>query len=302
MQNLAGCCSPYPAIHRSYLYRLIRSFFKQTTRWTEFDPFRKKKEEAFRNSATAVYYIATIMHELESEKDRLINDPDKLSVLLKEMVQMCLWGNATDLSFLIHLAPSDIEQFQNVGRDAQQARKEFILKDDQENLWEHIRSLEHQVGPVTRCDFVLDNAGFELFTDLVFADFLVTHTPYFSKVVFHPKLFPWFVSDVTPADFYKTVESLSSSTFFNATTMTTESAHHLKEMVERWKRYLQEGVFSLSTELEGGYKKTQFWTGPWPYWYMEDKANELWRSLSESSLVIIKGDLNYRKCVIFVPI
>lgn len=28
---------------------------------------------------------------------------------------------------------------------------------------------------------------------------------------------------------------------------------------------------------------------------MEDKANDLWRSLSESSLVIIKGDLNYRK-------
>ncbi|KAI6101735.1 DUF89 domain-containing protein [Pisolithus croceorrhizus] len=293
-------------------YRLIRSYFKQTTYWADFDPFRTKKEETFRNSATAVYQIATMMHDMDSEKDSLV-DPAKLLVLFKEMVQMCLWcvailtssrvvavasmfrGNATDLSFLIHLAPCDIEQFQEVGRDAQRVRKEYILKDDQESAWEHIESLQPRAGLVARCDIVLDNAGFELFTDLVFADFLVTHTPYFSTVVFHPKLFPWFVSDVTPADFYRTIQSLSSPTFFNKTATTTESARHLKEMVERWERYLREGVFCLSTALEGGQKKTQFWTGPWPYWYMEDKANELWRSLSESSLVIIKGDLNYRK-------
>ncbi|KAI6102963.1 hypothetical protein F5141DRAFT_1217536 [Pisolithus sp. B1] len=39
----------------SYPYRLIRSYFKRTTYWTDFDPFRAKKEEAFRNNATAVY-------------------------------------------------------------------------------------------------------------------------------------------------------------------------------------------------------------------------------------------------------
>ncbi|KAI6134360.1 DUF89 domain-containing protein [Pisolithus croceorrhizus] len=253
-------------------YRLIRSYFKQTTHWADFDPFRTKKEETFRNSATAVYQIATMMHDMDSEKDSLA-DPTKLLVLFKEM----------DLSFLIHLAPSDIEKFQEVGRDAQRARKEYILKDDQEIAWEHVKSLQPRAGLVAQCDF--------LFTDLVFADFLVTHTPYFSTVVFHPKLIPWFVSDVTPADFYRTIQSLSSPTFFNKTATTAESAGHLKEMVERWERYLREGVFCLSTALEGGQKKTQFWTGPWPYWYMEDKANELWRSLSESSLVIIKGDL-----------
>ncbi|KAI6160364.1 DUF89 domain-containing protein [Pisolithus thermaeus] len=267
-------------------YRLIRSYFKQTTYWADFDPFRTKKEETFRNSATAVYQIATMMHDMDSEKDSLV-DPAKLLVLFKEMVQMCLW---CDLSFLIHLAPCDIEQFQEVGRDAQRVRKEYILKDDQESAWEHIESLQPRAGLVARCDIVLDNVltNRKLFTDLVFADFLVTHTPYFSTVVFHPKLFPWFVSDVTPADFYRTIQSLSSPTFFNKTATTTESARHLKEMVERWERYLREGVFCLSTALEGGQKKTQFWTGPWPYWYMEDKANELWRSLSESSLVIIK--------------
>ena len=31
------------------------------------------------------------MHDLEAERDALINDPEKLGVLFKEMVQMCLW-------------------------------------------------------------------------------------------------------------------------------------------------------------------------------------------------------------------
>ena len=31
------------------------------------------------------------MHDLESEKDELIADPDKLLVIFREMIQMCLW-------------------------------------------------------------------------------------------------------------------------------------------------------------------------------------------------------------------
>ena len=31
------------------------------------------------------------MSELESEKDIIANDPDKLRVLFHEMTQMCLW-------------------------------------------------------------------------------------------------------------------------------------------------------------------------------------------------------------------
>jgi len=31
------------------------------------------------------------MHEIEIEKDKIKSDPAKLSVLLKEMTQMCLW-------------------------------------------------------------------------------------------------------------------------------------------------------------------------------------------------------------------
>jgi hypothetical protein len=35
--------------------------------------------------------IANTMHELESEKVKFQGDPDKLEVLFKEMIQICLW-------------------------------------------------------------------------------------------------------------------------------------------------------------------------------------------------------------------
>ena len=40
-------------------------------------------------------------------------------------------GNATDLSFLTRTTAEDINRVQNVGREAQQSRKHFILHDDQ---------------------------------------------------------------------------------------------------------------------------------------------------------------------------
>lgn len=50
------------------------------------------------------------------------------------------------------MTPEDIEHLQAIGRDAQNARKEFILKDDQSDAWEHITTLKD-----ARIDFVLDN-------------------------------------------------------------------------------------------------------------------------------------------------
>ncbi|KAI0049733.1 DUF89 domain-containing protein [Auriscalpium vulgare] len=284
-----------------YLYRLIRSFFAQTKQWRTYDPFLAQKQSTFKASGTAIYQLATTMHDLEAEKDTLASDPDKLEVLFREMIQMCLWGNATashlsrDLSLLTHMSPEDIRHLQTVGKDAQQARREFILKDDQTAVWDHIKSLKD-----ARVDFVLDNAGFELYTDFLFADFLVTYTPYISRVVFHPKSIPWFVSDVTPPDFTSTPASLLSPTFFPSPSSTPSPAQaHLHALVTRWQRYLSDGTFALSvphdTLLGQGGKAVEFWTSPWPYWDMEVRGKEVWEGLRESGLVVFKGDLNYRK-------
>ncbi|KAH9915315.1 DUF89 domain-containing protein [Fomitopsis serialis] len=301
-----------------YLYRLLRSYFSQTKHWASHDPFQAQKQETFRKSSQAIFQLATTMHELERDKARLASDSQNLNVIFKEMIQMCLWGNATDLSLLTQMSHEDIQHLQSVGKDAQAARKEYILTDDQDKVWSHLVNLKD-----ARIDFVLDNAGFELFTDFVFADFLVTYTPHVSQVVFHPKMIPWFVSDVTPPDFKSAISSLLSPTFFpelesdvqtsslaassivqDATIVSTpkelpESRQHLKDMVTRWAGYLESGVFTLSvspeTPLGASNPKVDFWTSPYPYWNMQELAPEVFGSLKDSGLVIFKGDLNFRK-------
>ncbi|PAV15637.1 hypothetical protein PNOK_0849500 [Pyrrhoderma noxium] len=277
-----------------YLYRLLRSWFGETKHWKYYDPFFSGKEESFKASSVAIYKLASMMHELEETKDELCVDHDKLAVLFNEMVQMCLWGNATDLSLLTNLTHEDILRLQNVGKDAHEERKEFILRDDEKVAFSHLAKLHE-----ARIDFVLDNAGFELFTDLVLADFLVSYTPFVSKVVFHPKSIPWFVSDVVPPDFGALFEALLSPTFFSENAPTDISQGHLKTLVNRWKYLVENGVFSLSVPHDSkiGEKNEMydFWTSPFPYWEMENRAPKLFESLRQSGLVIFKGDLNYRK-------
>ncbi|KAH8823864.1 DUF89 domain-containing protein [Flagelloscypha sp. PMI_526] len=279
-----------------YLYRLLRAQFSLTQHWKNYDPFRTQKLDTFRKSSVSIRKLATTMYELEEEKDKL--DEARLAVLWKEMLTMALWGNATDLSLLTHLTISDIENLQAVGKDAQASRSKFILRDDQDLAWNRLKQLKG-----ARIDFILDNAGFEVFTDLLFADFLVTYTPFVSKVVFHGKLIPWFVSDVTPPDWRETFEVLLDSGFF-PNDSNTENVDHLLYMAKRWKGYVTDGTFQLSVPVDtplGGLgdselvKTSSFWTTPFPYWNMKVIAPTLWNHLAESGLVIFKGDLNYRK-------
>lgn len=53
---------------------------------------------------------------------------------------------------LTHMTHDDIKHLQSVGRDAQAARKEYILTDDQDKVWGHLATLKD-----ARIDFVLDN-------------------------------------------------------------------------------------------------------------------------------------------------
>ncbi|THH07253.1 hypothetical protein EW145_g3507 [Phellinidium pouzarii] len=272
-----------------YMYRLLRSWFSMTAHWKDYDPFFIGKQDSFKASSAAIYKLATTMHELEETKTELDGDQSKLALLFNEMIQMCLWGNATDLSLLTNLTHDDILKLQSVGKDAQEERKAFLLHDDEKDAFTHLVTLRD-----ARIDFILDNAGFELFTDLVFADFLVTYTPYVSKVVFHPKSIPWFVSDVTPFDFNSLFASLLSSSFFLSDAPSADARSHLTGMVHRWNTYIVNGAFALSvppsTRLGEPNENYDFWTMPYPYWEMKAKAPKLYENLKESRLVIFKAN------------
>lgn len=106
-----------------------------------------------------------------------------------------------------------------------------------------------------------------------------------------PKLIPWFVSDVTPPDFSAVIPSLLSPSFFPPDA-NPAAKEHLETLVTRWQKYIDDGIFALSvppsTVLGSSDVKADFWTSPWPYWDMKERAKDVWEMLVDSGLVIFK--------------
>lgn len=84
------------------------------------------------------------------------------------------------------MSEDDIKKLQSTGGDHLASTEKNILGNHLHQLWEHVSKL--QGG---RIDFVLDNAGFELYCDCVYADWLI-QSGIAKQIRFHGKRFPWF--------------------------------------------------------------------------------------------------------------
>jgi damage-control phosphatase, subfamily III len=82
---------------------------------------------------------------------------------------VCLWGNSTDLSLLINMTEDQIKSLQSTGGDHLAATEKNILGNHLSQLWDAVKDLRDKTGG--RIDFVLDNAGFELYCDCVYGSY-----------------------------------------------------------------------------------------------------------------------------------
>ncbi|GJN93724.1 hypothetical protein Rhopal_006781-T1 [Rhodotorula paludigena] len=274
-----------------YLYRRLRGLFAVTQHWNLFDPFASQKLSTWRSSATGAAALAVSLQKLVD--GGRVSDEQQLKLDLLSMLEVDLWGNATDLSLLTSLTHEEIQQLQSVERG-----QHFVLRNDFDRAWQHFKGLKGG-----RLDIVLDNSGFELYTDMVLADWLVSCSPYISEVVFHPKLIPWFVSDVQPHDFLILLDTLADPSFFpSSANLSDADRSALASLAARWKSHVDKGSFRLSVPAslkmgDGGGELADFWTCPHGFADLPAVAPVLLAELQKSQLVIFKGDLNYRKLV-----
>lgn len=185
-------------------------------------------------------------------------------------LQVSLWGNKCDLSISggkDNSQKSDPFQFL-------EEMKSLILVDHTDKIWS-LLSNKKKNAQTTRIDIVMDNAGFELASDFVLADFLLS-SKLATEIHFHGKSIPWYVSDTTKQDFNWTIKQMQSS---NHKWMSKSGAS--------WEGYLKKGVWVYHDHL--------FWTSPHEYSSMGKVASDLYTELQKSNLIIFKGDLNYRK-------
>ena len=217
-----------------------------------------------------------------------------------------MWGNATDLSLLTNMSYDDIQALQ--GSKARKAQEKNILVNDFDRAFAVLRDAKAKAAsPETgmnrntdrRVDIVLDNAGFELFVDLILAGYLL-RSGLADTIVLHPKNIPWFVSDVVPRDlaelfsvllnardFYETPTDDDRAREATPQPLSEEEVEALSRLAKDWSELYADGRIVL--------RPNAFWTEGGSYWRLPEGAPALYEDLQTSELVIFKGDLNYRK-------
>lgn len=136
----------------------------------------------------------------------------------------------------------------------------------------------------TQITFVLDNSGFELLGDICFIEMLYQTglIDENSKIIFHDKLFPWFVSDVVHGTDMKWLLDCLENEF---------ESEIVKKMSRRWSNFLNDGKNLWET------RSHLFWSTPYSFAEMKRLAPDLYDELSKSNVVLFCGDLNYRKLI-----
>ena len=146
-----------------YLYRRVQTFFGMSQHWKDYDVFNRQKMSTFKSSRPAVLELAARYREIveQTEKKSAIVDSgdsakneDAEKLLFTEMVEICLWGNATDLSLLTTLTYEDIQKLQ--GSNARKEQEKNIIVNDLPAAYDVLKSARKFGLLSRRVDMVLD--------------------------------------------------------------------------------------------------------------------------------------------------
>lgn len=176
---------------------------------------------------------------------------------LAMQLQYALWGNRIDLSFAASLAHGS------------SWHADDLIADDTIPTVEHL--LRRPGGTI---HFIADNTGTELAADLAFADGLLNALQLAGQVIYHVKMHPTFVSDTTAQDVLLLLNRLQAR------------GGAARALAERLRAAMFEGRLRVAPDL--------YWNSSRWLW---DLPPRLARLFETAVLVILKGDLNYRRAL-----
>merc|ERR1711862_476699 len=232
--------------------------------------FKKDLFEAQKIAGT-VSSPATAEGILERVSNLKSFSKENLAVLLS----IPLWGNQMDLS----IWPTEVTDIEKSSQCSDNALLKVIENSHENLLWDDTQAISGYCSDVLsrkgNVDIVVDNAGLELVTDLILAEYLIT-SEIASQVTFRLKSFPTFVSDAMEKDLRHTVEYYSN--------LDPSSYKFCKEAGGRWSQYLSSNKWIC--------KEDDFWVQPKPMWNIPDALR---KDMSQSLFAVIKGDANYRR-------
>jgi hypothetical protein len=170
-----------------------------------------------------------------------------------------LWANRLDLSY---------SQLLELYRDAPEGESHQLLLD-------HSATITDKLLQASRVDLILDNSASELIADLYLAYNLLQDSPDL-KVVLHCKKSPYYVSDAMVKDVTSTIRSMKQ-----------HPKTGLRDVGRVLSGKIEEGSLLLADH--------SFWNGPLLF---SELPSALKDQLGDSDLVVLKGDLNYRRLLL----
>ncbi len=246
----------------TYFYRRIleATDYFQYKYQQYLDPFAYQKNLGLETAGDAIPTLSAFVDRaIDAVRNQNQNKDNKSTNLIK-LLHFNLWGNRADLS----LWPVGKSEKQKIESETE---KSNILVDDSFLIAEKVADFNR-----VRIDLIVDNAGYELVTDLCIVDFLLS-TDTAGVIYLHLKSHPTFVSDAMIQDVLNTVDFLME-----------DEDENLRSLGIRLHNYIGNRQLRLRENL--------FWTSPLPLWEMPDS---LYQDFAKSSLVFLKGDANYRR-------
>ncbi|XP_046400156.1 damage-control phosphatase ARMT1-like isoform X2 [Ischnura elegans] len=255
-----------------YFYRRIAEFFEASKTLSTYDPYLKQKDDALKGSMESIKSLSKYCNKITKNIPQMSDEELKEETM--NLFQVCMWGNECDLAMAIegvgHKSTNAIKQVIS--------KKEQVICNDLECICLYLRDTKAGQEPDKKIeiDIIMDNAGYELFSDFCLADWLLSSSQV-DRVTFHVKNMPWFVSDTNSHDILWVLSAFEVS-----------DSEDILELLARWKSNFSSGKWKVKDD-------ETYWTLPFSYHEMPSEDAELYNQLSSSSLLIFKGDLNYRK-------
>jgi hypothetical protein len=273
-----------------YFYRRVIEAFGYFK--TAYDPFARTKQDGLLSSIRAIGEICSIWNHHNSLESN--------SQILQFGIYTALWGNKKDLSLWPSEFVSIDSRYDAVEtpslRDALKVLTELgnsrILHDMSISVIEKLLSCNE--GP-RKYGIIVDNAGFELFSDLFFG-LLLVEAGVANAVEFYTKGYPTFVSDATSRDCEETLDILTMiGTSVSPIDLETNGVPRTIEIhghadvgivASRIKELVRMGKISFVSDC--------FWCSCASF---SDMPDDLAARILESNVTFVKGDANYRRLI-----
>lgn len=239
-----------------YFYYVLYKDFRTDQKGQEkknYDPYYQTKIDAF---------------QIDRVKDSLNFYGDCNSTDLDTLLGRCVGANTSDLS--------------QEGAHAN-LRKPNIYPDESCNAVKYLNELKNKRSKERKIkvDILTDNCGLELLSDIELAVFMLKYG-LSDFVVFHTRVLPQYVSDVTKNEIVDDFKQL----LCELETMVSKQGVNDHGLLEDVQNYINTKQISIKTSL--------FWNLPTYYYKHKKQFADI---IGKSDLVIVKGDLNYRKLV-----